>query len=75
MELNRVDEAVLLWKNQATGHPNTIINVINRGILPHFVNRCQETADALFGIDKERLGIILGRPTGEIKADDPSIDF
>lgn len=75
MELNQVDESVLLWKNRAVGHPNTIINVINKAMLDQFVNRCRETADALFGIDKEQLGVVLGRPSGNIKSDDPSIDF
>ena len=75
MELVQVDEAILLWKNQTSGHPNTIINVINRRILEKFVSRCQETADALFGIDQAHLGRILGRPIGDIQADDPSIDF
>jgi hypothetical protein len=75
MELNQVYEAVLLWKNQATEHPNAIINVINSTILQQFVTRCQETADAIFSIDNERLGVILGKPGGDIKADHPSIDF
>jgi hypothetical protein len=75
MELNQIDESVLLWRNQETGHPNTIINVVNKSMLQQFVTSCQVTADALFGIDKERLGVILGRPAGNIQADDPSLDF
>ncbi len=75
MELTQLDEAVLLWRNQATGHPNTIINVVDRRMLQQFVKRCRETADALFGIDKNKLGAILGQPTSDIHADDPSLDF
>lgn len=75
MELRQVDEAVLLWKYQSMEHPNAIINVVKKPLLKEFVDRCQKTADALFSIDKEQLGRILGRPTGDISSDDPRIDF
>jgi hypothetical protein len=75
MEVYQVDETVLLWQYHATRHPNAIISIVNRCILDQFVNRCHETAEALFAIDKEHLGRILGRPRGDIPADDPSLDF
>jgi hypothetical protein len=75
LEPEEVSKSIFLWRKPMHSAPYTVIHLVTREGLPELVQAATETADALFGLNPQRIGEVLGRPAGDIAADHPSIDF